>query len=383
MNRRGLLYLVSLGIVFFLTIVGASMLMRGLSETHLSERSRNQSAAFHLADAGVDQAAINLRTDTLSDDILTRTLPMGTSSILAVVPLGSQLDQVTVRGISVSEQRDVEAVVQLTRQSVFQFALFGAAHVNIGGDTITDSYSSSLGSYGSQVPGKNGDVGTNATGTWGKGITVTGTSLVVNGQVVVGPDVTDFTTVVTGNVNDDFITGGPPKYVSQPTTFPMVEALTVPPVGCETALPPLIEKTRTFQTAVGAYCPPGDLVVNGGEQLTADGPVKIYLSSQLQVSGNTTVGVVGNPAAMAFLLSSSGGATFQGSLTGTTSFYGVVYGPRASISISGNAEVFGSIIAEDVDLSGDAVIHYDERLTEFTDISNMYATRIISWRELN
>ena len=60
-RKRGFIYVLSLGIVFFLTVAGTTMLMRGVSDTGLSEHVASQQRAFHLADAGIDDALSLLR----------------------------------------------------------------------------------------------------------------------------------------------------------------------------------------------------------------------------------------------------------------------------------------------------------------------------------
>ena len=75
--------------------------------------------------------------------------------------------QVVAHGLSAGELRDIEATVALTPQSVFQYALFGNQQVNVSGNATTDSYDSRLGSYASQIPTHDGDVGTNSTSAGG------------------------------------------------------------------------------------------------------------------------------------------------------------------------------------------------------------------------
>ena len=394
MNRRGIIYLMSLGIVFFLTVLSASLLVRGISETQLSERSRSQHAAFQLADAAVDMAAINLRTADVTDDVLSHTLPTGTSSVVSVTQLGAQLQRVAVRGVSGSEQRNVEAVVQLIPQSIFQFALFGDQTVNVSGNAITDSYNSSLGPYDNDPssPGynaaHNGDIGTNAT-TAG-GVAVSG-SIFVDGQVAVGSNVADPTSVVTG-YDPAFITGGtdPPSdtqdVVSQGTPFPM-PAVTVP-AGLNCPNETITSSTTTTlsptggQNGDGVYCY-HNLTVQGNATLTASGEVTVYLTGRLIARGDSTVGVLSDPRQMTFLMDSFAQATLeQGTITGSTQLAGSLYGPQATIDIQGNAEVFGSIIAKTVNLTGSAIIHYDEALSTDNNVSNLFQTRIVSWREL-
>jgi len=431
MNRQGFLYVTSLGLVALLAIACASLLIRSSSELSLSEYTERQLVAFHLAEAGVDQAARNLRTPTdLTDDVTAGTLPTGSFTIDAPPQsLGNSLWKITAHGRSIkdaSHTRDVEAVFQLTPQSVFQFALFGDQNINVSGSGNTDSYTSNLylkdanGNYildgdGKKIPvpyggclispcpgsnppinvSKNGDIGTNSKAPGG--VTLTG-SIFIDGQVAVGPGVADPTSVVTG-YNPAFISGDP-KVASQSNVFPMLDVTVPAGLTCNDYT---VQGNKTVTLAPGTYCY-HDLTIQGGGTLTSgtsSGPVTIYLTGALIAKGNSIVGYandpkrggnesqfdyakdVGNPTAMAFLMSSTGEATLEeGTLTGSTEFYGLLYGPKATIKISGNAKVFGSIIAKTVNLTGSAEIHYDGAMTHLY-VSNLYATKMISWRDLN
>ena len=381
-KQRGAVVLFSLGIVVLLSTLGSAVLLRSLNETQLSRRSAARQSAFFLAEGGVDQALLNLRTPTdLTDDVNTSALLTGTFTIDSPpVDLGNNRWQVTTHGTAQQEQRTMQAVFQLTPQSVFQFALFGAQDVNVSGNATTDSYDSSVGPYDEDTAGHNGDVGTNAV-TAG-GVDVSG-SIFVDGQVAVGPNVSDPTSVVTG-YNPAFITGGtsPPTdtqdVVSQGMTFPM-PAVTVPSdLTCS-------DRTITGNTTVtltpGTYCY-HNLTIQGNADLVASGDVTIYITGEMTAQGNSTVGVSSDPGRMLFLMSSSAGATLEQTITGSNLFYGAIYGPQATITITGNAEVYGSIIAKQVNLTGSAEIHYDEALADETQISNLYQTALTSWREL-
>ena len=120
MNRRGIVFLISLGVAFLLAVLGASMLMRSIVELHVTQRAFDQASAFQLADAGIDQAVINLRTADPADDILTDAIPPGTYTILSVVPIDALTQRVVARGTSGSGQRDIEAIVKLVPQSIFR-----------------------------------------------------------------------------------------------------------------------------------------------------------------------------------------------------------------------------------------------------------------------
>ncbi len=394
MNRRGVVYPIAWAFTVFLMIASASLIMRGIHEVGVSERSREQSVALHLAEAGVDQAARNLRTPTdANDDATTQTYAAGAYQITAQsnTPPGSS--SWTVRAVGTSGQdasstRTLEVSYQLTPQSVFQFAVFGDTHISVSGSAITDSYDSGAGPYSDATKGHNGDIGTNTTTSGG--VAFTGSNVFVDGQVAVGPDVANPYSVVTG-YNPLLVTGGtsPPSdtqdVVAQSSAFPLPDVVVPPGLTCSDLDVPNGSPVTLSPTGGpfgdGTYCY-RNLKMNGGATLTATGAVTVYLTGELSAQGNSTIGVVNDPTQILFLLSSTAEATIQQTITGNNTFYGAIYGPDARIRISGSAEVFGSIIAKTIDVTGNAVIHYDEALTEVTDISNTYKPRLVSWREL-
>lgn len=393
LNRRGTIMGLSLGLIAVMSTLGTAFLVRSLTEDRLAGRALVRHRAFYLADAAVDQASLNLRTDDPADDVWTMALPTGTAQIdNPVTPLGNMRWQVTTRGTADTDQRRIEAIFALTRQSVFEFAIFGDLQVNVTGRGITTSYDSRLGPYNDDPTdpaynaGHNGDVGTNATTVGG---VTAGGSIFVDGQVAVGAGVANPVSVVSG-YQPAFITGGtdPPSdtqdVVAQTFTFPM-PAVTVP--GYLTCSDFTVNGNTTIVLPPGEYCY-NNLTIEGGAELLPDvsagpGGVKIYLTGALTARGNSTVGLPSDPRKLNLLVTQNGQATLQeGTITGSTGFYGGIYAPDATINITGNADVYGSIIAKQVNLTGSATIHYDEAMTDVTDISNEYTRSLVSWREL-
>lgn len=388
MRNRGFALIASMSLLVFFTLATVSVMIRGLWQSGASIRIYNRSGALYLADAAADQAARNLVTADTTDDIVTSTMASGTFAIDPPQALAGSLYRVTARGTSGSEQRQVEVVFRLTPQSIFQYALFGHQNITIGGNAVTDSYNSSNGAYDENTAGHNGDIGTNAT-TAG-GIAVSG-SIFVDGQVAVGSTAATPQSVVTG-YDPAFITGGtsPPSdtqdVVAQPNPFPM-PAVTVP-AGITCSNQTIQGNTTTTLSPTGGplgngvYCYE-NLTIQGNADLTASGAVTIYITGQLTAQGNSLVGVPTNPKQMVILMTSTADATLeQGTLQGNTEFYGALYAPQSTITISGNAGIFGSVIAQAVNVTGNAAIHYDESMDEVTQASNTFTTTRIAWREL-
>ena len=369
--------------VVVLTSMGASLLVRSFNEDLVEQRSATLQQAFYMAEAGLDRASLNLRTPTDPlDDLFTQTLSTGQFQLDPAQSLGPLTWSVVSHGFSGAEERRVEVIYSLTPQSVFQYAVFGGQALNVSGSAQTDSYDSRLGPY-NEDPANGpinaahaGDVGTNAVTT---GAVTLGGSYFIDGQVVVGPNVSDPAAIVSGE-SSSFITGDP-MLASAPATFPM------PPVSVPVGMscPNLSLESHDVVTlnANGVYCY-HNLTLKGGSLFTSDGPVTVYITGVLNAKGNSaTAGSPSDPRNMLFLMSPASSAVVEDAdLTGTTKFYGAIYGPNADITIHGNAEIFGAIIANTVNVTGSAIVHYDEALTQLTTISNTYGRRVTSWREL-
>jgi hypothetical protein len=385
-----------------LTLIASASLLRSLSEHSLGGRSRAQHQAFALAETAVDASLRNLRAGQFGN-LTTTNLAGGLywAAVADAVQDPSLLAlqrRISAHGQYQSEQRDVEALAQLTPVSVFGDALFGDEQVIVRGNATTDSYDSRVGAYGEprvDAVGNtlldergdpilnqddHGDVGTNATTTEPEpsGIDVSG-SIGINGQVVVGSDATDPNSVVEINGGAVIITADPPV-VSQATPMLMPEMSV--PAGLTCSDQSVIEEV-TLPSANGPYCF-HNLQVTGGGILTTDGPVEVYITGRLAATGNTVVGVAAHPAWMLFLLTSTQDATVsEATVSGTTSFYGGLYAPSATITIRGDAEIFGSVVANTIDLAGNASVHYDEAMSEREGPIGSYETRVLFWRDLS
>jgi len=375
-RERGLIIIFSMGVILVLTIIGSALLARSVHEERTSELSAFWHRALSLAESSVDAAMMKQHVGDFTN-LSTVTMAGGTYWA-DVIPTGGTLEfLVNGHGMYEAVQRNIEAVTQLTPTSIFQFALFGNQRVYLDGDVITDSYDSRLGAYDPNTAGQNGDIGTNSVALGG--VIVDG-DVIINGQIAVGPNVSDPNTVVTINGTSAVITGSPPL-VSQSVALPM-PAVVIPGSLTCTDLTVKANQTYVLEAAVGAYCF-NNLTVLGGATLTADGPVKVYVTNYFHATGNTTIGVPNNPSYLTMLLTAASQATIDGSLGGTTEFYGGMYAPNAHVEVGGNAEIYGSIIAQVVETSGEPTIHYDEALGDLMDPIGLYKVKVLSWRELD
>ncbi|MBI4003840.1 MAG: hypothetical protein HY353_02355 [Candidatus Omnitrophica bacterium] len=372
-HRQSAFFLITALVILTTTVaLGLVTVTRSVTELAGSSRFSATHRAFHLAEASMDAALVNFQGGQLNDLVLSTMA--GGSYWATVHPVGTLEYLINGHGLQGVDQRDVEAVVKLTPRSVFQFGLFGGSQVIVSGQAITDSFNSSLGAYDPSTAGDAGDVGTNSV-TAG-GITISG-SIAINGQLAVGPGVADPNSVVVIS-GTALITGSPP--VESQSIAMALPPISVPEgLTCEDMVVSG-QTTLLLPSALGQHCF-HDLTVSGGGTLTADGPVKVYVTGAFTASGNTVIGIPLDPTAMLLFLVSNEQATFESSLTGSTEFYGGMYAPSATIRIASNAQVFGSVVAQAVDVSGDAQVHYDQALGALSEPIGIYDTEILSWRE--
>jgi hypothetical protein len=101
--------------------------------------------------------------------------------------------------------------------------------------------------------------------------------------------------------------------------------------------------------------------VSGNAQIVVNGPSIIYVNAgNISVSGN---GIVNNGSPQNLGIYSTGSSV---NLSGNAAYVGTVYAPVATVTLSGNENFYGSIVCGKSIDSGNASIHFDVALRNFT-----------------
>ncbi len=144
-----------------------------------------------------------------------------------------------------------------------------------------------------------------------------------------------------------------------------------------------LETTSGFAVDVGG----GSGIID----ITASGSLAIYAEADIRMSGQgVSNGVDAN--ANGVLSDSEAGQPVKPQVWGTKTsgtqdirivgngvFSGIVYAPQGNVTINGNGSVAGSVVANNITLTGNANFHYDESLGNFGGGNPL---RISRWREL-
>lgn len=370
--------------------------------------------AQYAAESGVADALVKLESDPSATSgsgslpVITKGVPVESYSYTiyksgaalpapakgAVIPTNCVfiLSTGTFQGIS----RKVGVTVKLVEdgQGVLSGAYY-AASLEMSGNSSTDSYDSSKGHYAAGSALKNGDITTNSTA---KGSIQMSGNATVKGTVHVGVGGTvgpasgkntsgsAYTVWMSGNASslaEDAL--------EKPVTLP---AVTIPSLGASkgnisakksgaSIAPGNYGKVTasgggTLSLSAGTYVM-DSLKLSGNAKLVTTGAVKIYIQSSLDLTGGSTVNSSLKPANLVFMLADGSSAKVSGGSDAAM----VVYGPKASITVSGNADIFGAIVGNEVTATGGATIHFDEALKSFSldgSSGSSGSRTILSWQ---
>lgn len=397
-HQRGSVVITCYMVTTALLAYGSSLLVRSLSETAISQRFARSSLAAHLAEAGLDYGMAQLKANSGWTGTSYTALAGGTGGYaVTVTNLGSGLKQITSTGYSPSnvttdawyQTRQVEAVVEVESPSVFQFALFGQERVRIKVDdeddeedkddaeapediVLLDSYDSSLGTYASQTPGQDADIGTNDTHD--KSIRLRelagGGEVIVKGQIQADEeDAVD--------IEGDVTITGDPDVVDQtalPDTLPAVDA----PDICDDAQDLLIRnaETLTLTEANSPYCYK-KLTMRNSASVVVQGNVVVYANTFKAVD-DAQINAAGKPTQLVLQLTDHTKVMLKHNVR----FSGGIYAPASQVKLKDDVVFYGAVVGKRIKAKHNAKVHYDKALTTVgPSIDGTSTIGLYSWRE--
>jgi hypothetical protein len=276
---------------------------------------------------------------------------------------------------------------------LFNFMVFGALGVNIGGGAIVDSYDSRLGVYGGTNVHDGGNIGTNGDIY---GAVNVGNGSIVNGDAMTGAGSDPNEVIIMGMSSE--ITGETAA-LEEPKELPSVPV----PTGLANRGNLSISGTSTTISQSGQY---GNLSLANNARVTVTSNVTLYVSGTLTLNNNAEFRI--NPGCSVTFYFGGGWAinsnakfnnmshdptkmvmygtdTFTGTKTFCNGFetYGAMYFPKANVSLANTAAFYGSIIARQFSVGNNMHVHYDEALASlqagFTSPTSSFEMK--SWQE--
>lgn len=257
-----------------------------------------------------------------------------------------------------------------------------------------DSYDSSIGTFAAQSPGFSAILSSASTST-------TSATVQLNRAQVKGY-------VATVSTGPSYSSGAKLVGPATPTTTSIDPARTstspylplfeeVKPTGAGSTLTADITTIGTPGAAAEEIYYATSVILTGGQVLTVDGPVALVISKDLYISDSARIRITTNGALRIHVSGDIGinGAGIQNDtqlprklliisttnpydtygMATMTPFYGVIYTPVSSLTVTSSQEIYGAIIAKSVTFSASPKIHYDVdlRRTVFSGVDTPFA----------
>lgn len=378
-DEKGFILLTSYLLISVMSIGAMATFARGTSYMNASERNKNRIVAFNMAEAGVDMALAELANDPAYagtngyNSLSTATVQGGYSVQVSTPPNAPQVRLIQATGFAPGnnaaarayETRAVTVYAEIGSSALFDFAVFAERSMQINGNPVIDSYDSRNGAYGGANVAANGDIGTNSTAN--STVSLVGNAT-VNGDAQVGPGATPSNVI---SIGPNAELNGNASAATAPKVFPMPVTTTVSQGDLK------IAGKQTVTLGAGTYHY-DSLSITGQAQLRAAGPVEIYVDGAVDVGGNGVATQANLPPNLIIYVTGSAGVK----LHGNGAFYGAIYAPSSDVMNVGNGELFGAVVSNTYQQSGNGSVHYDEALSNVGGSTNA-GISMKSWRENN
>ncbi|MBI2812972.1 MAG: hypothetical protein HYX71_01650 [Opitutae bacterium] len=431
-NARGAVLIVALLITALIALALGSYLTLNLSTSRLARQSYQQSASFHLAEAGAEEAlwSFNQATGgnpaawtgwTAQSAAAWRKFAgfdfggntAGTVKVYVNNTSPAAADKPTVVAMATVESPGTPPStkmisVTLSRRSYFANGIVARDTLRFNGlNTTVDSWNSDPDNdpataavpYSAAVRSDRGGIATmsvqnsallvNQASVWGY-VATGGAAPEVGVQGSIrGADTPAGVQIDPARVSTDFAADLPP------VTAP-VDGTIIANVGATLGTPGVATKWR---------CP--SITLHANQTLTIQGYVTLVLTAStgtaLSVTGNASIIVPDGSSLTVYIeadgriagnglgngnkrpiscqiwgtSTSAAGQTLQ--IAGNGALKSVIYAPNAAVTLNGNGDIMGSVVAREVTFTGNASFHYDESLASYGENATYGISR---WREL-
>jgi hypothetical protein len=399
---------------FLLPVLVLTLLLGGLSVAMLHEAIAERTAIHHhetsmhaleLAEVGVVRAEMEISSlkDLAGDGIGTMSgaYAEGTFDVRATrnpsYPDRWTLRATGERGLSI---RRIEVGIRRREAGFFLEGLYSRLDLTGNGTVSTDSYDSRLGTWDAQAANAdaggryargNGHVGSNS------GIRFTGTSVHIRGNAIPGP-----LTPIDLSGAPDIWGDTMPREREIPLPPPSEEEFRKAVLANDNAqlLPPLTSKKAGYDEKKMSLRPIGqevvhlkggtyfftDIVLAGGASIVLDGPCRIYVTGEVDLTGGSLVNPGGAaPDCLIFAHPYPIPAGFIPStkpiaINGGPGVAAGIYAPYRDVTVGGGPDYFGSIVGQDIHVNGDTAFHYDEALRTVDGGTVVFMERLY-WRD--
>jgi|UniRef100_UPI00404B2D66 hypothetical protein len=429
-STRGEMLIVAMLISAIIAISLGTLMNLSITSLRLADRTFYSNAAMNLVEMGVEEAMWSFQDDITSGsgwvawDTSTGTVAKvqygtfgfsggvtGVTKVYVTDYTGLSLTPVIISRalITLPTGAPIEKWIEITllRRSKFELGIVAKGSITFSGTNASvDSWESDPGNdgigivpYSGSVATDSGSIGSisvsstisvNNADIWGTAATgaASAAAIGVGPNGVIGPYGTAAGTKDAGSVSTDFTANL--VTVTSPTGGTVISAIgTTTALGSGTYRIPSVTLAGSDSLAIT-----GNVIIvitatsgttgisltgNANITLASGATLKIYAESNLSFSGKGVINPNTQPSSVQIWGTSTNATPQTIALSGNGSLSAITYAPNGNVSINGNGEVYGSVIANEVNVTGNANFHYDKTL-RYLNTGDPYG--ITKWREL-
>ena len=421
-KEDGQVFLAAIICLVVLMGVTIGIMSQAFRHGRVSEASYQLQRTLYIAEAGADAAAFELLQE--QDGILVEDFGGGDYTVTAYNLLetngidddgdgevdeasetdadGNMIMRITSVGQLNENLQALEVDVRIFITETFEYVVMARGDINMTGNCMTNSYNSTQVDYPQQQLLGNGDVGTIGIGP---GVIDLAGSAFVNGDAYVG---------VGGNPGSDIVIGGSASLTGDEGALQSeieLPSVVVPDFEYDEVGNIILNKKEETLAPGNYYAP--KLRLSAGAVLNLgvgyEGEINIVVddfyvkSAEINIPGNVhvniyvtnsleaTAGAVINDPNGTDIRSTPSNLTILGTptlaeakFTGSSRTFAAIYLPDTDVTITGNTEIMGAVVASSLYVGqGDARLYLDEDLVfDMVDTRRVVGARCVSWREI-
>jgi hypothetical protein len=411
-DRRGSILVICFLVMAIMVAIGSAAMVRGFTEQRVVQRHVQVASAFQMAEAGLDQALLALKANSNWSGASYTPMASNVGGYeVAVSTLGPTLRRLTVTGhvpsnnpnASGYQRQQIEATVSIQGPPIFDYALFAAGTFEIDNRARVDSYDSRVGAYqdtcapsfnttlGQRPPEcQQGDIGSNAIAT--ETVELTNRAR-IDGRIAIGPG---------GDTQTAIVTSNQAQFIEPPRTLLEEKTLTAQTFPSGTATGSLsLDNTQQQTLSAGTYRYTSvelnnhalvevtgnvTLYVEGPFEMSnqsrfvttsADSSITLYVNGEFDLDNHALLSAAANPTKLKVFV--TGDRPVE--LSNASQLFGTLHAPRSAMSLDNHAKLYGAAIANSVEVSNQACVHYDRALGAVGAAGTGFV-QLRSWQEL-
>jgi hypothetical protein len=385
---------IGLLLVFVMAGLAAAFMQASVRGSAESLVSGNQTRVLYVAEAGVNDAIVDLRAGGSGNIGAKASLvPFGGGGYwVEAIDHGDYTFTVKGTGVLGGQRRAVEVVLAPELERIFTRALFGELDLGASGTVFTDSYESDMGTYASQAVNVHGPTGL----TYAKA----GGHLGSNADINLSGTVTVLGNATPG-VGHSVNIGGTGIYIegstapaATPEVFPTLDYLPEIPSAGD------YSETTDHTISTGEYRY-STFLAEGKATITISGDVTLWVDASFRVGGQAEIVI--SPGSSLTIHHGSGDMVVEGGgvvnttkmprnfkvlssgdlvkLSGSSEIHGAVFAPNAVVDPGGTSDIYGSFVGRQIVIDGTANFHFDEALMRNPELRQKL--RVVSWRRVS